>query len=361
MAVPCRPAWADSVFVFLAGPTGGAPIPTEVVNRLRGELIADGFQVELAPPSHEADRTEALRRSGRAAGAAIVVGLFVDENTGRIDLYLLDTLSDRVVARRLEAPTKSPDQGPQVVARHAVSLLRANLLDFVVEGLRSALATAPKVPASLTSSPNPRGVQPSPTVQTPPPSQAVSALETPPREDAVDRPGVRRLFALEGGLGVLGGFEGVGLSVMPVVRLRLAANRTFQFRLTGAGLGSTPAVQAQAGSATVEQDLVQIDALAVMSQGRWVRPLAAVGLGAYYAGVAGSGILPYEGRSDSAVALALAGTVGAAFPMARDVEMSLELQALVTEPGMVLRFADVSAARLGRPLLLATFTVAGWI
>jgi hypothetical protein len=349
IGVPCRLAWADSMCVLLAGPTGGAPIPTEVVNRVRGELIADGFHVELAPPVLAADRTEALRRSGRAAGAAIVVGLFVDENTGGVELYLLDALSDRVVVRRLDAPTKAPDQGPQVVARHAVSLIRANMLDFVVEGLRSALATAPKASQVLPSSASSSSPQTTPTPQSPTP------------DAVIERPTLRRL-ALEGGLGVLGGFEGVGPSIMPVLRLRFAATQSFQIRLTGAGRGSSPAVQAQSGSATVEQDLVQLDAMAVVSQGRWVRPLAAVGLGAYYAGVTGSGVLPYyDGRNDSAVALALAGTVGAGFPMARDVELSLELQAVMTEPGVVLRFVDVSAARMGHPLLLATLTVAGWI
>jgi len=345
IVVTCRTAWAESVFVMLAGPTGGAGVPTEVVNRVRGELVADGFDVEVSPPVVESDRADTLRRAGRGAGAAIVVGVFVDETSGGIDLDLLDNLSDRVVTRHLEAPTKSPDQVPQVVARHAVSLLRANLLDFVLEGLRSALATAPKGAAS----------PPKPSVQ-----QPSHATDSSPQNDGSDRASLRRL-AMEGGLGVLGGFEGVGPSIMPVLRVRYSAARAFQLRLTGAGLGSSPSIEAPSGSATVSQGLVQLDGMGLFGQGRWVRPVASVGVGAYFAGVTGSGVLPYEGRTDSAVAVALSGCVGAALPVARDVEMSLELQAIVTEPGVVLRFVDTAAARMGRPLFFATLTVAGWL
>jgi hypothetical protein len=336
IVLPCRLAFADSVLVLLSGPTGGAPVPSEVVNRVRGELIADGFQVESGPSVPDVDRTEALRRAGRAAGAAIVAGLFVDEDTGGIDMCLLNTFSGGIVARRLEAPSKSSD-GPQVVARHAVTLLRANLLDFALEGLRSAFATAPKSPSTLASPP--------------------AAL---PRDEAAERQRLPRV-AVEGGLGVLGGFEAVGPSVMPVVRLRLAAAKALQFRLMGAGLGSAPSVQSQFGSATVAQGLVQVDAMASFGHGPWPRPLAAAGVGAYYAGVTGSGILPYQGHNDSAFALAISGAVGVGATVARDVDLSLELQALVTEPGVILRFADVAAARMGRPLLLATLTVAGWM
>lgn len=343
--VMCRTAWAESVFVLLAGPTGGTGVPTEVVNRVRGELIADGFEVEVSPPVVVPDRADTLRRAGRGAGAAIVVGVFVDETSGGIDLHLLDSLSDRVVTRHLEAPTKSPDQGPQVVARHAVSLLRANLLDFVLEGLQSALSTASKGPASPSK----------PSVQ-----QTSHETDSSPQNDANGGASLRRL-ALEGGLGVLGGFEGVGASIMPVLRVRYSAAQAFQLRLTGAGLGSSPSVQAPSGSATVSQGLVQLDAMGLFGQGRWMRPVASVGVGAYFAGVAGSGVLPYEGRTDSTVAVALSGCVGAAFQVARDIETSLELQAIVTEPGVVLRFVDLAAARMGRPLLFATLTVAGWI
>jgi hypothetical protein len=266
-----------------------------------------------------------LRDAGRVGGGPIAAGLFVDESAG-IDIYLLDTLSSRMVVTHVDAQTASPGDAPEVVARHAVDLLRASLLDFAIEGLRSAATTTP----------------------------------SPPGGPSLDRPTMPR-WAFEGGLGVLGSFDGVGAALVPVLRLRFAANRTFQIRLTGAGYGSTPSVKVDRGTATIQQGVILVEGSADLGHARWLRPLVAIGAGAYYAGVTGSGAPSYEGRSGDALALALDGSVGLATSLPSNVELSLEVHALVTEPGIAVRFIDVDAARLGRPSLLLTFTVAGWI
>jgi hypothetical protein len=143
--------------------------------------------------------------------------------------------------------------------------------------------------------------------------------------------------------------------------LRLGPNRTFQIGLTGAGLGSTPSVQEAGGAATVQQGVVLLDGSAVLGHARWLRPLVAVGAGAYYASVNGSGAPPLEGQRGSAWALALDGAVGVATSLTPNVDLSLDVHALVTEPGIAIRFMDVVVARLGRPSFLLTLTVAGWI
>lgn len=324
-----RLARADSVVVVLAGPQSSADPPGEVMNRVRGELIADGFRVQPVSPVSEPARVATLRDAGRVGGGPIAAGLFVDENAG-IDIYLLDTLSSRIVLRHIDAQTASPGEAPEVVARHAVDLLRASLLDFAIEGLRSAATTTPTAAAS------------------------------PPGGPSLDRPTMPR-WAFEGGLGVLGSFQGVGAALVPVVRLRFAANRTFQIRLIGAGYGSTPSVKVDRGTATIQQGVILAEGSADLGHARWLRPLVAIGAGAYYAGVTGSGAPSYEGRSGDALALALDGSVGLATSLSSNVELSLEVHALVTEPGIAVRFIDVDAARLGRPSLLLTFTAAGWI
>jgi hypothetical protein len=325
-----RLAQADSVLVILAGPAGSADAPNERMNRIRGELLADGFRVRPTSPVRELDRVATLRGAAQAMGGPITAALFVDEEAG-IDIYLLDALSDRLVVRHLDTNAAPPDGGPEVVARHAVDLLRASILDFAIEGLRSAAATAP------------------------------STTSSPPHGETLERPAAAR-WALEAGLGVLGSFEGVGAAVVPAARLRFAASRTFQIRLTGAGFGSTPTVETDRGTAAVQQGVAIVDGAAVLGHARWLRPTVALGAGAYYASVTGSGVAPpYRGQTGRALAVAFDGALGLATSVMSNVELSLEAHAVVTEPGIAVRFIDVDAARLGRPSLLVTFTVAGWI
>jgi hypothetical protein len=160
---------------------------------------------------------------------------------------------------------------------------------------------------------------------------------------------------------LLGSFSGVGAAIVPVLRIRYAASHTIQIRLIGAGFGSTPTVQSQFGTATVQQGVAQFDALVHFVQSWRVRPFAAMGAGAYYAEVTGSGIPPFAGRKADAVALGLSASVGATVSIAQDAEISFELQAVMTEPAMSVRLVDDDAGRLGRPLLLGTLTVAGWL
>jgi hypothetical protein len=332
-----RLARADAVLVILADAGGGSAAKNEVVNRVRGELIADGFRVQSVPPVQDSDRESALRQAGRRADQPIAAGFFVGDNPTGIDIYLLDTLSNRLAVHHVDAPPSSAAK-PEVVARHAVDVLRANLLDFVIEALRPPVA-----PESLENR-----------------ASETRAAPSLPRREPVER-SARAHWAIEGGLAVLGGFEGVGVAVVPALGLRLGPNRTFQIGLTGAGLGSTPSVQAASGTATVQQGVVLLEGTAVLGHARWLRPLVAVGAGAYHASVSGSGAPPLEGQHGSAWALALDGAVGVATSLTSNIDLSLDLHALLTEPGIAIRFMDAVVARLGRPSLLLTFTVAGWI
>ncbi len=320
---------AASVLVMLGEPGKGSAAKNEIVNRVRGELIADGFRVQPLPPVPEADRESALRQAGSAAGEPIAAGFFVDDDASSVDIYLLDTRSDRRDVRHLDVQSSS-DARPEVVARRAVDVMRANLLDFAIASLRPAAQTEP----------------------TPAPS--------PPHREPVERPTFAR-WAIEGGLGVLGGFAGVGAAVVPTLGLRLAANRTFQVRLIGAGLGSTPTVHSAGGTATIQQGVVVVDGTAVLGHARWLQPLVAIGAGAYDVSVNGTGAQSFQGRGGSALALALDGAVGVAASVTSNVQLSLDAHALVTEPGIRVRFIDRVAASLGRPTLLVLFTVAGWI
>jgi hypothetical protein len=322
-------ARADPLLVFVGVQAGGREGANELSNRVRGELVADGFRVEPVRPVAPAERMAFVRENAQGAGGPIAVGLFIDEDSesrGALGIYLVDTLSGRTAVRYTDRP--APDEAPEVVARHAVDLLRASLLDFAIRGLRDAAASQGEAPAA----------------------RVVSEGHVAPAR-----------WALEGGVGVVAGFAGVGASVAPVLRLRFALNRSFQLRLTGAGLGSNPSVQTDRGNAAVKQAVVLADATAVLGQSRWLRPFAALGGGIYYVGITGTGVPPYQGESGDAIAFAVDGGIGLATSITSSLDLSLEAHAVVAQPGVAVRFVDQEAARVGQPSLLVTLTLADWI
>jgi hypothetical protein len=278
-------------------------------------------------PVLPAERMDLVRENGRGAGGPIAVGLFVDEDSEELDIYLLDTISARTAVRHIDR--LMAEEAPEVVARHAVDLLRASLLEFAIAGLRDAAAS-------------PKGEMP-------------AAHVGPVSRSAPAR------WAMEGGVGVVAGFAGVGASVAPVLRLRYSTTRDFQLRLTGAGLGSSPSVQTDQGAAAVQQAIVLADGTLVLGQSRWLRPLIVFGAGIYYAGVTGTGIPPYQGESSHAMAFAVDGGIGLSTSITPSVDLSLEAHVVFSEPGIAVRFLDEDAARLGQPVVLMTLTLVDWI
>jgi hypothetical protein len=120
-------------------------------------------------------------------------------------------------------------------------------------------------------------------------------------------------------------------------------------------------VQTQAGSATVEQGVAVVECAVEIAHGRWLRPVASLGAGAYYVGVDGTGTATSRGQHAGIVAFALDAGAGAAIPLTARLEAIVEAHAVLAEPGIAIRFFDIDAAKIGRPSILATVTIAGWI
>jgi hypothetical protein len=323
-----RRAAAQSTLVVLIPPANG---PNELLSRARGELLADGFQVLLVDPTAEADRLATLARVGREAGAAVTAGLSAEADGTTMTLYLLDGLGGRVSVRHLDEASNVPGQGPEVRARQTVDRLRASLLDFLVENLRSAVS-APRERAIGA----PPGVGPSP-------------------------PGARSRVAIEAGLGLLGSFDGVGAAVVPVARARYEVSEALQLRMTAAWLGTQPRVEAPGGTAVVDQGIALVECVAQVWRNRWIRPSLSLGGGVYYVGVTGSSDQPYSSERNSELTFALDGGLGLTAPLGSHFDVALEAHALVTAPGIAIRFLDADVARIGRPSVLGTLTLAGWI
>lgn len=277
-----------------------------------------------------ADRAAVLTGAARNAGNdPLTIGLLIDSNANAIELWLVDRLTGKLLLRRIEGLAGATEQKPEVLARHTVDVLRGTLLDLLVTGLRTAVSEVH--------------------------SERRRELPTVEKEP-IPRAG------MEGGVVLLGSFGGVDPALVPLLRVRFSASETFELRATGAAFGTRAGVRAAAGTASIDQSfgLVECVAWLMKNQSR-VRPLVSVGAGAYSAVVEGSAAPPYLGLHASQVAFALDGGLGAAIPLARHLELIVEGHALVTAPGIAIRLLTVDAADVGRPSVLGTLTLGGWI
>jgi hypothetical protein len=328
-------ARADSTLVILARPPAPSPA-LEVVNRLRGELVADGFTVLLSDPVPEADRPAVVLRAARERTARVAAGVFVEGPDGAVELVLVDTLADRVSRAR---PPSPPNGGePEVLARRTVDFLRADFLDFVVESLR---ASTP--PASAVAPPPAPVAAPGPVRSSPPPSS------TSPR------------WGLEVGAASLFSFQGVGPSIAPLLRARFEPTRRWALRLSASWLSTRPTVRSATGSADVEQGVAVVEGVVTLWSARPLHLRASLGIGTYYVAVDGNGAPPHQGERSSTFAAAFDAGLGMAVPLATHFEAVLEAHALASVPGIAVRFLDTDAARVGRPTVLATLTLGAWL
>jgi hypothetical protein len=328
-----REAAAESTLVVVAQKKPSEPAADRLVNRLRGELAADGIDVAPEELPVAATEVDALRGEARTAGAAVGAALVVGGDGRTVDLTLVDASTGRMLRRRLDVDVETGPAGPEVLARRSVDLLRASLLDFLVESLRAAISGPPPVeghPVATRALAQPHG----------------------PRVN------------LGAGVGVLTSFQGIGPAMVPVVRAGVASapgDARWQLRATAAWLGTRPTVTTPAGSATIDQGVAVVEADVSPWTRRSLRPTASFGLGVYYVGADGIGVPPYAGTHESSFAFALAAGIGVVAHVASSLDLALDLQAFVTAPGLAVRLLGDDAARIGRPSVLAAFTVAGWL
>jgi hypothetical protein len=182
-----RPLWADSALVVLVRPSAQSTVVTEAITRIRGELIADGFEVAIvdAPPGSEP--ASVLARADRQTGAAATLGLFLQADASAAELWVVDRLTNKTVVRSVEITKSKAASAPEVLARRSVELLRASLLEILVDAQkRPTVSPAPRAQASRWVS------------------------------QALERP--RSSWGVEAGAQALGGFGGVGIAVLPVAR-----------------------------------------------------------------------------------------------------------------------------------------------
>jgi hypothetical protein len=323
-----RPSRAESALVVLVRPSAQSAVVSEALTRIRGELIADGFEVSIVDAPPGADPASVLRQADQHTGAAATLGLFLRADASAADLWVIDALTSKTVVRSVEM-TKAPTASvPEVLARRSVELLRASLLEILVD--------AQKRPAD----------KPAPRTQA---SRWVAQALEPQRSN----------WGVEAGAQVLAGFGGVGGAVMPVGRVRVAVSERFAARLTVSGLGTRPRVATAEGTATVSQEVGLLELIGEIAPRSWLSPSVSLGAGAYHIGVDGNAASPYAGLEGGRFVFAADAGAGLALSLTSSFALSLEGHAILVTPRPVIRFLQVETAEIRTPLLSGALTLVG--
>ncbi|XXY21617.1 hypothetical protein WME88_18545 [Sorangium sp. So ce216] len=326
--------------VVLVQPGADDPSISEALIRIRGELVADGFDVELLDAQSASAPRPAMDDAGQQAGSAALIGLFLAPDGQAAELWVVDPRTNKTLVRRIDTRGEAPEHIAELLAVRAVELLRASLLELLMSSRRSA------VPAAA-----------------PPPSK-VSPQVSRPAERPLDQPSRRSMWGVELGGGLLASPGGIGPALLLVARLRVAPlgpSGPLEARLSLAGLGMAPRVAGPQGSATVQQRFGLVELAALPWPELRLRPRFSVGLGALHVAVDGEASWPYRGVHSAQWAFAADAGAGVELGIARRLDVVVEAHALVAHPYPVVRFVETEAARGARPALLGTLSLVGWL
>jgi len=118
---------------------------TALVNRVRAELGALGYEVRtLALPEGESQH-EGLRNAARTAGAVAAIRIIAAGD--RVGVWVADLAADRITLREVEIPGSVEDR-ESAMALEAVELLRVSLMELTVAPATPTAAPPPPPAAS---------------------------------------------------------------------------------------------------------------------------------------------------------------------------------------------------------------------
>jgi hypothetical protein len=326
----CRPAHAaEAPRVLLVRPSAAAPAVQTALVRVEGELTADGF--EVVPIEAPAGSTSAMSMlQAENTGPATTVGLFLSADGTSAELWVVDKLTDKTVVRRLATSGQPENMLPEVLAVRAVELLRASLLELTLERNSAALASR----AAL--------------------NRATEWAARPVRN-------VPPVWGIETGAAVIWNPSQVEPAFVSVGRGRFALEETLHLRASFIGLGTRPQVTSATGSASVAQWCALAELIFAPLREATVRPAFSVGAGAFHTSVSGTAVWPYQGLRTSHWAFAADAGLGLSLRIGSRLELASEMHALWLTPEPVVRFVNEDGPHLGRPGVVGSLSLLGWL
>jgi hypothetical protein len=327
VAQPAR----NTELVILLQPTIASVGTHRSLARIKDELSADRFTVVLADSNVAGDPVSMAESAARDPGAIAVIALLGDPETGQTELCVVERAAGRTAVRRALVVVDDPGRMPEILSIHALELLHATALELSVDADRRPRSSPPPPNLRAEGPPSPGG-------------PASTSAET-------------ELGALETGVVLLHSLSGPPPAIAPIGRFRLRLTGWLHARVSIAGLGSSPRIQTDYGSATVSQSVGTVEVGAIWRRAKRVRPSVFLGAGVLHVSVQGAGNSPYEGREPGRWSVAFAGGVGVAFALRSHLALTTELAALMATPHPTVRFVDTKAATIGFPSLLLSLAL----
>jgi hypothetical protein len=326
-------AAADAPQVLLIRPPGAAHAVNTALVRVEGELVADGFEVisvEAAPGTS----SETAMKEAESQSTSTTVGLFLSADGTNAELWVVDRLTNKTVVRRVATGNESENLLPEVLAVRAVELLRASLLELVLEQ-KAAAAARPKVSRVA--------------------AQRASDWAAQPLRSA------EATWAIETGAAVFWNPGQVEPAFVSVGRGRFAPSRNLQIRLSFIGLGTRPQVAGTGGSASIAQWCGLAEVLYAPLPNLIVKPVLSLGAGTFHSSVTGQASFPYQGVHDQQWAFAADASLGMAIRLASKLELSAEAHTLWAAPEPIVRFVSEDGPHIGHPAVIGTLSLTGWL
>jgi hypothetical protein len=318
--------------VILVRPPAAPPAVSEALVRLRGELVAAGFDAQVVEQVLGTDVRASLEKlSPASAGAATaLVAVVASAEPGSAELWVIDRVTGKTVVRRVNAGATDPRRMAEVLSVRAVELLRASFLEL-------AIGRPPDNNA-------------------PPSTPVVERWATATLEES------DWTWAVEAGGGTAYAVDGPWNVILSVARLERALGQRFCARVSFVGLGTTARVDTPQGYAALSQTIVLAELIARFRRGRRIEPLLSLGAGALRLAADSHESAPFEALSGARWGAAGDVGVGLRVPLRRHrFELGIEAHALFAQPYPTVHFLGTEVARAGRPSLVGSVTLLGGI
>jgi len=180
-------ALAEGSRIVVIHPAEEKDILREAAERLRAELVAGGYEVEMVDAENGADPTKTLEDPRLAAAAALTI---VPTGDGAaIDVFVADRATEKTLVRKVAVDAHSVPDPAKVLAVRAVELLHASLMEA---GAPDGPSKAPAVAEPPSDPPPPPVSSENPPARAPqrahPKAADIDAFSESPQEVPADEP-----------------------------------------------------------------------------------------------------------------------------------------------------------------------------